>query len=169
MQEVTYASGRLYAELSTGFNFGTGENSGVGWFVLKPAANRASISVRLVSNGYVETPEDLLYPVIGVNKAGKGYLNFAISSSTRYPSTAYLVFDGSRGPVGPIHIAAGGVSPLDDFTCYPPYSTGQCRYGDYSMAQYYNGQIYMASEYVAPQPRDMLSNWSTRIWYAPVP
>ena len=108
-------------------------------------------------------------PVIGVNKAGKGYLNFAISSSTRYPSTAYMAFNGSSGPSGPIRIAASGVNPLDDFTCYPPFSSGQCRYGDYSMAQYYNGQIYMASEYVAPQPRDTLSNWSTRIWYAPVP
>ncbi len=29
VQEVTYASGQLYAELSTGFNFGTGQNSGV--------------------------------------------------------------------------------------------------------------------------------------------
>ena len=107
--------------------------------------------------------------MIGVNKAGNGYLNFAISSSTRYPSTAYMVFKGSAGPSGPIHIAAGGVNPLDDFTCYPPFSSGQCRYGDYSMSQYYNGQIYMASEYVAPQPRDTFSNWSTRVWYAPVP
>lgn len=169
VQEVTYASGQLYAELTTGFNFGTAQNAGVAWFVLRPAAHSASISVSLLGNGYVETPEELLYPVIGVNKAGTGYLSFAISSSTRYPSTAYMAFNGSKGPSGPIHIAADGVNPLDDFTCYPPFSTGQCRYGDYSMSQYYNGQIYMASEYVAPQPRDTFSNWGTRVWYAPVP
>ena len=68
-----------------------------------------------------------------------------------------------------MRIAAKGAGPLDDFTCYPPFTTGQCRYGDYSMAQNYNGKIYMATEYVAPQPRDVLSNWSTRVWYAPVP
>ncbi len=169
VQEVTYASGNLYAELSTGFNFGTGQNSGAAWFVLRPVPHLGSVSVSLVSNGYVKTPEYLLYPVIGVNKAGKGYLSFAISSSTRYPSTAYVTFNGSSGPSGPIHIAAGGVNPLDDFTCYPPFSGGQCRYGDYSMSQYFNGKIYMASEYVAPQPRDTFSNWSTRVWYAPVP
>jgi len=169
VQEVTYASGRLYAELDTGFNFGTGVNSGAAWFVLSPTAGSSSISVSLVSNGYVETPEFLLYPVIGVNANGDGYMNFAVSGTTRYPSTAYVAFKGASGPTGPIYIAANGVNPLDDFTCYPPFSTGQCRYGDYSMAQYYNGKIYMASEYVAPQPRDTFSNWSTRIWYAPVP
>ncbi|MGO8961754.1 MAG: hypothetical protein ACLQFR_30940 [Streptosporangiaceae bacterium] len=169
VQEVTYANGHLYAELDTGFNFGTGQNSGAAWFVLHPVPHPGWLAVSLVSNGYVETPEDLLYPVIGVNKAGKGYLSFAISASTRYPSTAYMTFNGSSGPAGPIHIAAAGANPLDDFTCYPPYSTGQCRYGDYSMSQYYNGRIYMASEYVAPEPRDALSNWSTRIWDAPVP
>ncbi len=169
VQEVTYASGRLYAELDTGFNFGTGQNSGAAWFVLKPSPHFSWLSASLVSNGYVKTADDMLYPVIGVNKNGQGYLNFAISGSKRYPSTAYVAFEGAKGPVGPIRIQATGVGPLDDFTCYPPFSSGQCRYGDYSMAQYYNGKIYMASEYVAPQPRDILSNWSTRVWYAPVP
>jgi hypothetical protein len=37
------------------------------------------------------------------------------------------------------------------------------------MAQNFNGKIYMASEYVAPQPRDLKSNWGTRVWSAPVP
>ncbi len=169
VQEVTYASGRLYAELDTGFNFGTGQNSGAAWFVLKPSPHFNWVSASLVSNGYVKTSQNLLYPVIGVNKSGKGFLNFAISGSKRYPSTAYVAFNGAKGPVGPIRIAANGVGPLDDFTCYPPFSSGQCRYGDYSMAQNYNGKIYMATEYVAPQPRDVLSNWSTRVWYAPVP
>jgi hypothetical protein len=68
-----------------------------------------------------------------------------------------------------VHIAAPGADPLDDFTCYPPFSTGQCRYGDYSMARVYNGKIYLATEYVAPQPRDVMSDWGTPIWDAPVP
>jgi hypothetical protein len=169
VQEVTYASGRLYAELDTGFNFGTGQNSGAAWFVLKPSPHFNWVSASLVSNGYVKTSQNILYPVIGVNKSGKGFMAFAISGPKKYPSAAYVTFNGASGPVGPIHIAARGVNPLDDFTCYPPFSTGQCRYGDYSMAQNFNGQIYQATEYVAPQPRDILSNWSTRIWYAPVP
>jgi hypothetical protein len=169
VQEVTYAGGRLYAELSTGFNFGTGQNSGAAWFVLRPAAASSSVSATLVSNGVVQTNAELLYPVIGVDASGNGYLNFAVSSTSRYPSTGYMVFNGAAGPTGQVHLAAKGTTPLDDFTCYPPFSTGQCRYGDYSMAQNYNGKIYMASEYTAPQPRDTNSNWGTRIWFAPVP
>lgn len=168
VQEVTYASGRLFAELDTGFDFGTGQNSGAAWFVLAPKAGAHSISVSKVSNGYVESSQEIMYPVIGVNKSGLGYMTFAVSSATRYPSAAYIVFHAAKGPQGPIHIAANGVNPLDDFACYPPFGSS-CRYGDYSMAQYYNGKIYMATEYVSPQPRDVFTNWGTRVWYAPVP
>jgi hypothetical protein len=169
VQEVTYARGVLYAELSTSFNFGTGQNSGAAWFILRPTAGASSVSATLVRDGTVRTSQDLLYPVIGVNAGGHGYLNFAVSSTGRYPSAGYMVFSKGRGPTGPVHVAARGTTPLDDFTCYPPFSTGQCRYGDYSMAQNFNGKIYMATEYTAPQPRDALSNWGTRIWHAPVP
>jgi hypothetical protein len=169
VQQVSYAGGRLYAELSTGFNYGTGQNSGVSWFVLHPSVSASSVTTSLVSDGYVKTSQDLLYPVIGVNSAGHGYLGFSVSGVTRYPSAAYVTFEGSKGATGAVHIAAPGAGPLDDFTCYPPFSTGQCRYGDYSMAQVYNGKIYLATEYVAPQPRDVLSDWGTRIWDAPVP
>jgi hypothetical protein len=169
VQEVTYAGGLLYAELSTGFNFGTGQNSGVSWFVLRPSPGGSSVSAALAGDGFVQTKQELLYPVIGVNPQGHGYLNFAVSATSRYPSTGYMVFSGTSGPTGQIHISGHGANPLDDFTCYPPFSTGQCRYGDYSMAQNFSGKIYMASEYTAPQPRDPQSNWGTRIWSAPVP
>jgi hypothetical protein len=169
VQEVTYASGRLYAELDTGFNFGTGQNSGAAWFVLQPSPHFGWVSASKVSNGYVRTSQNLLYPVIGVNKAGKGFLAFALSGPNHYPSAAYITFNGASGPSGPVRIQANGVNPLDDFTCYPPFSGGQCRYGDYSMAQNFNGKIWMATEYSAPQPRDVFSNWATRVWSAPVP
>jgi hypothetical protein len=169
VQEVTYASGRLYAELDTGFNFGTGQNSGAAWFVLKPSPHFGTVSASLVSNGYVRTSQNVLYPVIGVNKFGKGFLAFALAGPNHYPSAAYVTFNGASGPSGPVRIQSNGVNPLDDFTCYPPFSSGQCRYGDYSMAQNFNGKIWMATEYTAPQPRDVLSNWATRVWFAPVP
>lgn len=169
VQEVTYASGQLYAELTTGFNYGTGQNAGVAWFALHPSPGTSSVSATLVNDGYVKTSQELLYPVIGVDASGHGYMNFAVSATSRYPSAGYVVFNGTSGPTGEVHIAAHGTDPLDDFSCYPPFSSGQCRYGDYSMAQNYNGKIYMASEYIAPQPRDVVANWGTRIWDAPVP
>jgi len=166
VQEVTYANGLLYAELSTAFAYGTGQNAGAAWFVLQPKTWSSSISVTNIANGYVETTQNLLYPVIGVNAAGKGYMAFAVSGINRYPSAAYVSFNGTKGAGSTVFTAASGVWPLDDFTCYPPYGPA-CRYGDYSMAQAYNGKIYMATEYTAPQPRDYFSNWATRVWSAP--
>ena len=166
VQEVTYANGLLLAELSTAFAYGTGQNTGAAWFVLKPKTWSSSISVTNSGNGYVETSQNLLYPVIGVNAAGKGYMAFAVSGINKYPSAAYVTFNGTKGAGGTVFIQASGVWPLDDFTCYPPFGPA-CRYGDYSMAQAYNGKIYMATEYTAPQPRDYFSNWATRVWSAP--
>jgi len=34
------------------------------------------------------------------------------------------------------------------------------------MAQEFDGKVYMATEYVAPQPRDTLTNWGTRVYWA---
>ena len=168
VQEVTYAGGNLYAELNTGFSYGTGQQSAAAWFVLHPKSTSTSLSATLIKDGTVKTNQFLLYPDIAVNANGMGYLAFAVSGTARYPSAGYVAFDGTAGAKGPVHIAAKGVDPLDDFTCYKPYGPA-CRYGDYSAGQSYNGKIYMATEYIAPQPRDVLSNWGTRVWDAPAP
>jgi hypothetical protein len=169
VQEVTYAHGLLYAELSTGFRYRARPHAGVAWFVLRPHAAADSVTARLVRQGYVKTTQSLLYPVIGVDGHGQGYLAFALSGAGYSPSAAYLEFLGPHGAAGDVHIAAGGSAPLDNFDCYPPYTHGQCRYGDYSAAQFYRGRIYLATEYVAPVPRVRDANWATRIWSAPVP
>ncbi len=169
VQEVTYAGGMLYGTMSTGFNYGTGQNVGAAWFVLAPKVSSTGISVSMARQGYVRTSQNLLYPVLGVNSHGWGYMAFAVAGPSRYPSAGYIQFRGTRGTAGPVRIAASGTTPLDDFTCYAPFSSGQCRYGDYSMAQFYNGRVYMATEYTAPQPRDHFSNWGTRVWSAPIP
>jgi hypothetical protein len=169
VQEVTYAHGLLYAELSTGFRYRSRPHAAVAWFILRPRAAADSVTAGLVSQGYVKTTQSLLYPVIGVNGDGQGYLAFALSGAGYYPSAAYLDFLGPRGATGDVHIAAGGSGPLDVFDCYRPRSHGQCRYGDYSAAQFYRGRIYLATEYVAAVPRARAGNWATRIWNAPVP
>jgi hypothetical protein len=170
VQEVTWVNGILYAELDTGVTVGSTRHSGVAWFALRVTPHRSTVSASLVSDGYLETSQDILDPVIAVNGlTGMGELAFAVSGPARYPSPAYVAFDGTSGPAGPIRVAARGADPLDDFSCYPKFSRGQCRYGDYASAQYWRGRIYMAAEYVARRPRDTFSNWTTRIWSAPVP
>ena len=171
IQEVTYASGQLYAELDTGFALGQQENSGAAWFVLRPTPGASSLSAANEGNGYVETTQDLLYPVISVDPTGHGFMTFTVSGPAMFPSAAYVSFNGTHGPGNVVHIAAPGVNPLDDFTCYPPFGQTPggpgCRWGDYSMAQAYNGNIYMATEYVPNELRDTWSNWGTRVFSAP--
>ena len=170
VQEVSWTRGILYAELDTGVKIGSTQRSGVAWFTLRVTPHSASVAASLISNGYLETSQDILDPVIAINgETGMGYLAFAVSSPTRHPSAAYVAFDATAGPTGPIRLAAKGADPLDDFTCYPKFSKGLCRFGDYSTAQYWRGRVYMATEYVARKPRDTFSNWATRIWYAPLP
>jgi hypothetical protein len=117
----------------------------------------------MVSQGHVASTANILYPAISVNHSGVGYMAFAAANSNRHPSAAYVAFNGTSGPVGPIRLAAKGTDALDDFTCYLRASAGSCRYGDYSAAAYLGGRIYMATEYVPAGNRDAVSIWGTRI------
>jgi hypothetical protein len=173
VQETTYANGELYAQLSTGVTAGGGAtNAGVAWFALHPVPGTASVSVTNNGNGYVQVLGHLLYPSIGVNPQGQGYIAFTLSSGSNFPTAAYIKFDGKQGAVGPILIQKAGSDPLDDFTCYSGFGFGPaCRYGDYSATQYYNGRIYLGAEYVntlTDVAGGAFTNWATRLWSVPV-
>jgi hypothetical protein len=170
VQEVTFASGHLYAELDTGLALGTQENAGAAWFVLNPQPASSSLTASKAANGYVETNQDVLYPDISVNATGQGYMAFALAGPGMYPSAAYVSFNGTKGTGHTVYVAAAGSNPLDDFSCYPASGvSGDCRYGDYSMAQQYHGTTYMATEYVPSGARDTYANWGTRLYDAPTP
>ena len=174
VQETTYASGEVYAQLSTGVTAGGGAtNAGVAWFALHPNPGAGSVSVTNNGNGYVQINGHLLYPSIGVNFRGNGYIAFDLSSGSNFPTAAYIKFAGVKGARGPILIQKAGTYPLDDFTCYPGAGFGPaCRYGDYSMTQVYNGRVYLATQYVnalTDVANGAMTNWATRIWSAPVP
>ena len=120
VQQVTYASGEVYAQLSTGVTAGGGAtNAGVAWFALHPRPGVGSVSVTNNGNGYVQVKGHLLFPSIGVNAQGNGYIAFALSSGSNFPTAAYIRFAGKQGAVGPVRIQKAGTRPLDDFTCYP--------------------------------------------------
>jgi hypothetical protein len=174
VQQTVYASGYVYAQLDTGVSAGGGSvNSGVAWFALKPTAGSGSVSVKNAGNGYVQVNGHILYPSIGANKNGHGYMAFTISGANNYPTAAYILFDDQQGAVGPVHIQKAGTTPLDDFSCYPTIGLGPpCRWGDYSATQVYNGRVYLATEYVHSLTNvsgGAETNWATRIWSVPFP
>lgn len=168
-EATTYAGGELYTELNTGFMLGNEENAAAEWFVVTPTANTTSVSATTASDGYVESTQNILFPVIGVDASGHGYMSFSLSGPAMYPSAGYVTFDGTHGAGDVIHVAGAGADPIDDFSCYSPYtqtSPASCRWGDYSASQAYGGNIYMASEYVPPDVRDTYTNWGTRVYWA---
>jgi hypothetical protein len=169
VQQVMIAPHLVYAELDTGIRAGGAQRTGAAWFAIDVSPGADSVSASLADDGYLATTANVLDPVLGVSASGRGYLAFATASSHREPSAAYVAFNGPSGLASPIRLAAKGADPLDEFTCYSSSSPSHCRFGDYSAAVYWGQRIYMATEYVAPGRRATVSNWSTRVWYAPVP
>ncbi|MGI8762011.1 MAG: hypothetical protein ACR2LF_12105 [Jatrophihabitantaceae bacterium] len=167
IQEVTYAGGKLYAELDTA---AAGGLDGIGWFILQPTQTGQTSSVSIVKQGYLTAPNtNLLYPDIAVNAAGRGYMVFSLAGTNNYPSAADVPF-GANGPVGNIQIAGRGAAPEDGFTCYAAFVGpfyGGCRWGDYSMGVAAGDRIFMATEYIPPTSRDFYTNWGTYVWSAP--
>jgi hypothetical protein len=165
IQEVTYNNGHLLAEASTASKDG---NVGAAWFELVPHNNGGSAHV--AHQGVVSVAgQSLLYPVIAVNSAGAGYMGFTLTGPNYFPSAAYQTFT-TTGPSGPVRIAAAGAVPEDSFTCYAAFVGpfyGGCRWGDYSMGVAMGSDVFLATEYVPPSSRDILTNWGTFVWQAP--
>ena len=168
VMQTTYTGGHVYAELDSGTSSGTDEAA---WFILTPHAGNA-LTATVANQGYVDVPgENLIYPAIGVDSAGDGYMTFALSGPDYFPSAAYTAF-GPTGAAGPVRIAQPGADPEDGFTCYAAFvgpNYGGCRWGDYSAAVAVGRTIYMGTEMIPPTSRDYLTNWGTYLWSAPAP
>jgi hypothetical protein len=173
VQEVTYTSGRLYAELDTAAN-PSAPTAAVAWFAMAPTSTGDAVSATVVKQGYVANSQNLLYPHIVVDAAGNGFINFTLSGPAYFPSAAYVSFYANSGAVGTIHLAATGNGPEDGFSCYPEFYPpgafpGGCRWGDYSGGAVWGGRAYMMTEYIPATGRDYYTNWGTYVWSAPVP
>lgn len=167
VMETTYVNGTIYAELDTATASGS---DAAAWFVLKPTLNSGGLTAVISKQGYVAAAKaSLIYPDIAVDKAGHGYMLFALMGRSNYPSAAYVAF-GPTGPSGSIVIAYPGAAPEDGFTCYAAWvgpNYGGCRWGDYSMGVFSGSSVVMATEMVPPSSRDTLTNWGTYVWNAP--
>jgi hypothetical protein len=161
MQQVEYLNGQLFSSLNTGVGpNGTANRSGVAWFVVTPHLGSGTVA----HQGYVAVGAgaSLLYPSIGLNAAGDGVMTFSISGPTRFPSAAFMSFEGGR-VAGSIALNGAGAAPEDGFTCYPQVGFGpNCRWGDYTAASSDGtGAIVFADEMIQSSARATDSNWGT--------
>ncbi|TMG56880.1 MAG: hypothetical protein E6H87_12925 [Chloroflexi bacterium] len=153
MQQVMYASGKVWGALDTAVSFDTTpahNKAGVAWFIVKPDVSTGSVtgSVALTgTNGYPD--KNITYPAIGVTPSGRGVVAVTIVGSAINPSAGYAAIDAQAG-MGDVQIAAAGAAPDDGFTNYkqqlnPP----RPRWGDYGAAAVDGNTIWIASEYIA--------------------
>lgn len=166
--QVTYTGGKLYAAADTATRGG----DGVAWWEITPKLTDSGLRATVSKQGYVTVNGDnLLYPVIAVDRAGNGYMAFTLTGNDYYPSPAYVAFTPA-GPSGAVHVAQAGAGPEDSFTCYAAFvgpNYGGCRWGDYSAGVAMGSNVYLATEAIPPTGRDYLTNWGTFVWGAPAP
>jgi hypothetical protein len=163
MNQVVYANGNLYSGVNTVLGTGNTARAGIAYFVVKPSLHGDRVSASITNQGYVSAPgNDVLFPSIGVNNAGDGFMGFTLAGPDYFPSSAYATI-GASGPAGPVTISKAGVAPEDGFTGAVP--GGVARWGDYS-ASYADeyGNIWVATESIpSTTARTALANWGTFI------
>jgi hypothetical protein len=104
---------------------------------------------------------------------------FTLVGRDFYPSAAFASFDAG-GP-GAVQVAALGVGPADGFSGTQVFNfpnPPRPRWGDYGMAVFDSGNVWLASEYIGQTcnlstyvatgascggTRTSLANWDTRI------
>ena len=164
MQQVVYAAGRLWTGLNTVVKTKNGPvRAAAAWFIVQPTVSGSSVSGSVVNQGYLSlNGNNVAYPSIGVNAAGKGVIGVSVIGPDLFPSAAWARVDANGA--GPLVIAGVGDGPLDDFSGYVPFGNRAARWGDYSAAVAdENGDIWLANEYVPNAPRSLLTNWGTFI------
>jgi hypothetical protein len=191
MQQVYYAAGRVWGALDTRVVVGGEEKAGIAYFIVNPVVIGAKRGAQvgpqssIVTQGYVAVQNNnVIYPAIAVNTAGRGAMAMTLVGENNYPSAADMLIDLS-GAHGLVYVPAPGVGVQDGFSeyrYYSPYGNGVARprWGDYGAADEDQGSIWIASEYIGQRctleeyisstpfgscggTRRALGNWYTRI------
>jgi hypothetical protein len=165
MNQVVFADGKLFGALDTVVKTRNGPaTAGVAWFAVVPAFDGDTLKAVIAHQGYVSVDgQNVNYPSIGMNAAGKGIMSFTVVGNGYAPSAAYAPINAS-GEVGDVHILAEGMGPDDGFSGYLPFGNRVARWGDYSAAVAdESGAIWLATEYIPNEPRLIYANWGTRI------
>lgn len=166
MEQVVYATGRLYSTLSTGLGTaGKANRVGAAWFQVSPSAGSHGA---VTAQGYISVRgASFFYPAISVTAAGAGAIVGSYSGPRSFPSAAFVRFSASH-PTGPVYVNGLGANPEDGVTCYKALvgssADSGCRWGDYSAAVAEDANhIVMATEMIANVPRSTFMNWDTLV------
>jgi hypothetical protein len=173
IRQVTFADGKLWSGLNSVLRTLEGPvRTGAAWFILSPSVSgsgdNTQVAATVANQGYVAinspNQNNVIYPSIGVNSAGKAVIAFSVVGQDFFPSAGYTALDASNG-AGHIVISGPGTAPEDGFSGYVQFGGFRvARWGDYSAAVAdENGDIWMANEMIPNAPRVIRANWGTFI------
>lgn len=169
------ATGALWGGINTGLATSNSAQAGVFWVTATPSGSGTGLSASGVQSGYLAAKHaNIQFPGIAFTNTGKGVMDFSLSGSAYYPSTAYSLV-GANGPSG-IHMANAGVGPQDGFIEYTP-TYHRPRWGDYSTALATGSTFFFATEkinqsctpgqfkvtFTCGGTRDSTANWGTSV------
>ena len=145
MQQVEYSDGSLYSALNTGIG-APASKSGIAWFRVTPSGTTGTVT----DQGYLTADggSSLMYPAVGLDKAGRGVMTFSVSGPTIYPSAAYVPFAG-RPASGAVTVVGPGAVPRMDSPAMKPRASAARR----------------ADGAITPPPAQtaaVMSSWATR-------
>ncbi len=166
MNQVVFVNGKLWSGVNTVVKTPNGPTRvGIAYFIVTPSLSTGTLSASIASQGYVAVNQNnVLFPSIGVNAAGRGVMSFTLVGPSFFPSAAYTTID-AVGAAGDVHIASLGAGPEDGFSGYRFFGGSRtARWGDYSAAvASQDGTIWLATEYIPNKPRSVLADWGTFI------
>jgi hypothetical protein len=163
LQQTQFIGGELWGELGTSVTIpgDPAPRAGAAWFAVRPALNGKRIGrVVLDRQGYVvASHQNVLYPALQADAAGRAAMVFTLSGTNRFPSAAFALLPAHGSGFGTPTVAAAGTGPYD------PDAT---RWGDYSFAVLdpTTDAVWLATEYIPPtasQTSTRQRNWGTRV------
>ncbi|MEO8429654.1 MAG: hypothetical protein ABI651_21390 [Verrucomicrobiota bacterium] len=169
MNQVVFAAGKLFGAVNTVVRSPNAPNrAAIAYFVVAPGWNKDTLTAQITRQGYVAVNKNnLLFPGLGINAAGKGLMTFTLVGPDYSPSAAFVRIDATLGVTGPVLWAGSGIGlrPYDSFLCYPEFTGSNVgRWGDYHTAVAdADGSIWFTVEYVRNRPRTIFENWDTFI------
>jgi hypothetical protein len=161
MQQVQFINGRVWGELGTAVTVAGETRAGALWFEVNPRLAGGRLAGAVIDRqAYVAVAhEDVLFPALQADAAGRAAMVFTLTSAKRFPSAAFSVLRARGANVGAPVVAAAGTGPYD------PDAT---RWGDYSYASLdpTRDSVWLATEYIPPvasQTSNGQRNWGTRV------
>jgi len=180
------STGALIGALNTGVNQAVGGKSsrpytGVAYFVVTPTWSSTGLEASTLNTGYISpSGANAFFPAVSIAPNGNGVINYVLTGTGYYPSTAYSLVSANDTVSSTVHVAAAGAGPQDGFTEYEqPFDP---RWGDYSGSQVVGNTVVFAGEminqsctnaqfqadFTCGNTRDLFINWGTSVnWITP--